>query len=562
MRLGKIAGLLAAANLAAFLPPLAAEEPAEAAVFAGCPFPIPPPCFVLDAGRLGQQVENITSQAQQLQQYYQQIDATRRQIEGIGESISDLSSFDLTGTPLVIPRSLGIEDVGLTIHDLETDASATFFGAADTMGTNNKVSSQRHAALRDAATEGYAYGIQRARYAADAGEILGRLTQAVANSPDLRTDLAVNSTIKAEIGRANALQQQLLAAWLQSQSAASVNTMPIEQPARAYDNSAPLQTHTPEEPSEDWQKVNELRALVARARAAINSLGIVELAKANHQNIDALVTEYGTVTERKSAILEEFRDKARQWADKSDRGSATLIMNIAMNSLSEYDARMTTERTSSSMAAALERRGLDPAMATEGSLDPAQFIGTWMDPLKYDHTAALANELIGNNGALDRYIKGDSDNQELVTLLYMYNDVRLEEAWKARDTEEANDLRPELNEIIAAEDSQRGYSVTADTVTAELQEIVGRANALGAELAQSSDPAVVNAAARALDDLNALLSGNLGLTHIAMPALEIDDISNYWDGYGWITGQPGPSTSPGNGGGGRRGEHETFEVLD
>ena len=378
---------------------------------------------------------------------------------------------------------------------------------------------QRRKAAVESYIESAAFKMTAGAEAKKIDEAVSGLNKAILASTNLRTDCAVNSRIKEQLLSARATQSNLMTAFLKMQSANGAKAMRPDLP-QGYKASASSSAAPAGASSSDWNKIKELTALLASAQSSLGSLAVVQMTGTLQDTLRGVISDYENTVQRKASLMSQFQSQAASWARESERGSAQNTINVVLSQLAAVDAQMANLRQQpiESLGGAFSSRNIDAQKLLASDVDPRQFLGTWTDPLKYQNTLNLSNSLL--RGQLDGSIEGDEDNDEFRQMVASYNDVRLEEAWKKVYAEEAERTLAELAKTVAEENELQGSTVTAANVTTRLQEIVSRANQIGAEIGQGQDAAAKQAAASILQQLQQIVGTGTNLPPVRMATIE------------------------------------------
>lgn len=503
---------------------LACSSAAQAQLFSPCMVlgsPMPPPCIVLDSKSLADWAQRHVAEVQKVAQAKQFIDESVSQTKGIGETVQSLANFkiDLQIPKFNLPQN-PFTGSGSGILDVKGKIGGQFFTGSDSSTTAGaRVNAQREKIASEAYVDAWSSGAAAGAESDHIATNIAALQKEVAESTNLRGDWAANSHIKQEIIAARAQNMYLLTAFLKMQAAGGVRNTELAAPIGTP--PAALIAAARDLPSSDgmWDKVREIDGLYSRAQSLLASLGIVQMGQSIQATIQSVITDYENTVARKQSAYQQLTNDAIKWTNESGHGSYTNTLNVIGTALSNMDGQMASLRGQSTdqLASAFSSRNIDATGMLQNEVDPRQFIGTWTDPLKYQNTINLANDLLSHS--LDSTVDGDNGTaDEFRADVYNWNDVRLEEAWKKPYADEAKQQLVDVQAQIDVENQKQGLALSAESIAAELQQIVTKANSIGQTISASNDEAAKAAAAKTLTDLQTLLNGGTALPPVESTA--------------------------------------------
>lgn len=494
---------------------------AQAQLIGPCPSIImPPPCIVFDYKKLADVATQNANEIKKIQETVNTVQQARATAQGLASDVKALTSFDINGTTRITSANLSpiLGGYSESINGIADRVGDKLFSGEDGSDANQEAIQARAAVAADANADAYAYAQTANNDAMVADKRYCKLAKKVQKSPDLRTDWAINSEVKLELINARARHSYLLTEFVKLQSANNVapgkygSQIRTALPRIGLAASAIAIKAIASSPKTDQSdKVRELQDLYSRAQSIMGSLGVVQMTGSLQSTLQGVIDDYNNTVARKAQIMTRFQTEAQSWRNNSKRGSAANTINVVLTNLASIDSQMTALRSQpiESLAGAFKARNIDVNAMLQADVDPRQFIGTWADPVKYETTRNMANTL--QSGVLNSSLEGDEDNREFVQVVADYNDVRLEEAWKKVYADEARVKLGEIAQTIGEENTKQGTTVNEAAVTAELQTIVARANALGQEISAGRDEGSKARAAQILTSLQTLVSGGTTL---------------------------------------------------
>lgn len=488
--------------------------------------PMPPPCIVLDYKKLADIAQQVAHEKAKIENTISQVKEMKSTVTTIGSDLKGLAKIDIKAPAITggidvkgfLPKGL-LDIAGMSIKSVATSFTEDMFaGKGATSDQGQVVTASRQKAAVGANVESYATSMLSSKFIEDSRGSLEALTKASEASTNLRGDFAVNSKVKQEVLRAQTLQNTLWATYLQQKSATSLRLVPLDM-VKGYATSAMTGAAALPGGDDMWAKVARINALKLEASQLLGSLSVVQMSSEVNDGLNDIITDYKNTIARKATILAQFRAKAQTWVKHSGKGNVNTIMNIVDTTIRNYDAQMSKLRAQpiASLTGALTQRfGADGlASLTASDVDPRQFIGTWADPVKYDNMLSMANTLI--KGSLDKYVKGDDDNDEFRQFFYDYNDVREEEAWKKVYADDATAELKESKATMAEEQNANKVNLNEANVTTRLQQIVSEANGLAQQISASTNVSAKSGAKTAMEELQETLSVGTSLPVVEIP---------------------------------------------
>jgi hypothetical protein len=520
---------------------------ANAQLFSPCLLlgsPMPPPCIVFDYKRLADLATRNAQEINKVKGTVQTITNAKNATQGIVSDVRDLASFrpDLRLPSINTDMGPLLSKAKGSIGSMaQTTSNSIFAGVDATVKDNQQAASIRQGLATDASVDAYAYGLggvtrtdtDNTRYAA--------LSRSACKSADLRTDWAVNSSIKLELVNARARQSELLTAYLRMQSANNVKSMSTSLAKGRMAGTVKDVAQPETQPIDQSVKVDLLRDLVAKASSIMASVQVVQMATSVTQQLKDVITSYGTAQVAKQNKINTLYSYATSWAKNSKKCSAQQIVDTVTQRLGTMNTQLTSLSTVpiDQLAGAFKDRNIDVTKMLENDVDPRQFIGTWEDPLRYQNTYKLANDLKNDDirGSLGSCIKGDDDNQEFMDLVagksyenkyypkndarrYVYepglNDLILDEAWQKAQAADAQVRLNEIGQTVETENGNQGKQVTESGSEADLKAIVAQANELGSAITQGQDAGSIERAKDLLNQLQGIVGGGVKLPDVSV----------------------------------------------
>ena len=490
---------------------LLAPEPASAFI-SPCNVlgsPMPPPCITFDYKRLA---DIATKHAQEAQKVVSKIQEVKSWADGqkiIGKMQEAVGIKDLVDTQVLNGLAQSFPDVQAATSFLSAKASTSklFADVGASVDSMSTIQVQRDQYARAANVDSMALSYRK-------GEVLdavladaNRIKKAACSSTDLRSDWAVNSEARRAVAQAQVTQNYLWQAFLQQNATRQMQLLPVALGKLGLMPSKGSNGEAAKPDNGEWDKLQRLIALNTEAQNLINRLGATKSADQVTTIVEMVKADYQDALARQANLVTAFPKKAREWACHADNCSAsTKIVSKSLASLSTWDSQMQSLRTQeiAQLAGEFKERNINVDEMVKADIDPRQFIGTWGDPAKYDDITKIGKKLADND--LDEYISGDSDNAEYLQMLYDYNDVRLEVAWKKEAYEEALKTEQEVKETKVAIQKEVETELTEDAVMTRLKAIAGEGNSIGQQLASSQSPMIVDTARDRLQALNNTLS--------------------------------------------------------
>ena len=489
---------------------------------------MPPPCIIVDGKKLLDIAKQHAQEIQKIQETVNTIKQAKAATDTIIAEVRDPLKMTLrivnadTNTGPIFPKISG--DIAALA---QKTSDQLFSGSSGTADETQATDTKRRVLAKDANAEAYAYGVQKTTEGEKTNTRLAELSQKACKSKDLRGDWAANSEIKLEIMTLREQQAYLLTSFLRLQSANNAVSMPKAMPTAFQSGKISSIASAAVPAISKSLKVGELIDIVSTARSIMGSLGVVQMTGSVQQTLNGVVADYQNTVDRKANLTAQLYSAAQRWSNASGRGSAQNTVSVILNALNQMDIQQAAVRAQpiETLAGAFATRNIDAATLMQSDVDPRQFIGTWTDPLKYKNTLDLSNSLLQRNGLLDSSITGRGDD-ELRQLVYDYNDVRLEEAWKKvlvdgdpNDPVNNPGARAQLAQAagtISEENALQGSTVDEASATKQLQDLVQKANALGGDISSGEDDGAKTQAADLLKQLQDLVGGGTSL-----PAVDV-----------------------------------------
>jgi len=481
---------------------------------------LPPPCIIFDYKKLADFATTNAKELQKISETTNTINQAKATTQSIVSDARDIASYRPS---LSFPNVN--TDMGPLLNGMKGDIAGFATKTGDSMfagtdGTTEAVQTAQGARTilaKDGNVEAYAYGIQGVSETDAANTRYAALMKAACKSKDVRTDWAANSSIKIEVMNARARQAYLLSAFVRVQASNNVVDMPSNL-AKGINPGSVLKKAVQEVVGIDQSdKVNLLRDLILKASGIMASVQVTQMSQSAKETLKGVIADYDGAVARKAQIDSDFRVQAASWVRKSKHNSVDGIINTVKVNLDNMNNQMSSLRNlpMDQLAGAFRDRNIDVNAMTQNDVDPRQFLGNWADPLKYQNTLKMSKSLL--SGGLDKAIEGESDNNEFLQMVYNYQDAMLEVAWKKSFAEDAVKELAIADAAIQEENDRQGKTVTAAGSTADLEEVIKQANALGQDIGASADMGSKQRAADLLAQLQGIVADGTSL-----PVVEID----------------------------------------
>lgn len=480
------------------------NTPAQAQLIGGCPSIIlPPPCIIVDYKKLTELAREHAQQVERLQGLYTQAKETRENTLTIGQTISGVQKLDDINLSFSSSSLTNVKspqnDLNKLINEFGENLYAGTNPSADavTQANTNRIKEGFLSASDSYATALYAQSLTD--QSVKRVICLGRASE---KTTDLRGDWAINSQIKLEMARQNHSKNQLLSIILQNSSTHEISNITQSISGKSV-YSSPLPDIIPGERDPAWSLQDELDLIEDAVRTTKAALSIASGTRTIQEDVISVTQQHNNALSKRDAALEALKIKAAEINGRS----ANLIVNSTVAQINSLDAAMEglRNRPIDTLAQAFEDRNINPDDFVKNDVDPRQFIGTWVDPLKNQNILNVANALL--SGPLDSLIDGDNNNDEFRQLVINYNDARLEEAWLRLHASEVNTIALQNAELLSQEQAIEGYQISEEAATKRLEELVLQANTLADQISKSNNPQVVALAKRNLDNINSILNG-------------------------------------------------------
>ena len=466
-----------------------------------CPSPVmPPPCIVFDYKRLADMATKHAQEVRKIQEQVKQITQINLNIQTIGQDL--LRELQVPQIPTLPGADVDQPDGGITAN-ARRFSGLVFAGPEASADRTNEVREEREEQLRIASADAFAYSQQGGRILACAERQINNLRHAATISPDLRGDWNVNSQVRQEMIRQVAQKNHLWSVYLQLASAELANRADIRSEAE-YNPSAPsalgeaaIVDPTRARTTELNSIKRDLMRLLGNYAAVEGSRKAIEMLRGvigDHKNAETRAeTNRNTLTSRIAAIV-------------GNRANAGAITNQIVGQLTNMDAQFAQmrEQPVESLAQAFAQRRLDVAQLTQANVDARQFLGTWADPAKVTNTTAMVNGLF--EGSLGNVIRDGDDRRRVLQAVIDYNDARLEEAWKRPTAEEAQQNIDSTQSYINGLLEETRAAQGSNEVTAQIQQLVARANELGQQINTSSDTGAKTIARQTIEEIQKLVN--------------------------------------------------------
>lgn len=516
----------------------------------------PPPCISFDYKRLSDIATKVGQERAKIQKKVEEIQgwASGQAIMGRLNAPSGVETMTGPSVLTGLPQTFSNVNAGTTFMAAKAGSSSMFADGGSSMDKMGSVQALRDLNTRAATADGMALSFRKGQILEGTLADAARLAKAASESPDLRSDWAINSQTKHALAQARVTQNYLWQAYLQVQSTGQIKDLPVGMGTKMLMPSGSTGKDLPIVDNGDALRLQRLVALNAEAEDVLGRLGASRSADQLSTIVNVAKADCADTQARKENMERQFPISATNWACKSSKCSnGTTIVNTTNATLSNWKNSMKALQGQSieSLRYEFEKRGLDVAQLTASDTDPRQFIGTWGDPNKYDMVSSIAKNLYNgkrdayNLGAsLDKHISGDRDEAAFKQMVYDYEDVRQEYDWKFSErVKDENGMEIEGSGGACVEaafseaavdtlkkDVQKDTSTTLnpDAVKVRLQEIADEGTKLGQELAQSSDTNTVSAAKQHLDTLQVTLNGGVQLPdHNAYDPAQCQAASEY-----------------------------------
>jgi hypothetical protein len=540
-----------------FLPvPASAFPGVTPCTMLGAPY-MPPPCRVVDMKKLTDIATKYAQDIEKKRETIKNIEQAKAATDGIMADVKSLKNIKLDIALPDIDTNMGPLFSGQAPSSIsalaEKTSNAIFSGVDGTTAKVQAAQEERSKIVRDGIAEAFAYGAVKNDIANDFSQRQSELAAKACRAKDLRGDWAVNSEIKLEVMNARTKQAELMAAVLKLNSSINTGRMKAEG-GEGYSSSETINVSLPKiDPIDQSFRVKDLMDILAQAQKIFAGIQIVQMTKSAKDSLQEVITDAENTSARKQAKINEINSYASSWVRNSKRCSPQMILDTTISRLGSMNGQMAelakTPEGQLSPKVFSDRKitAQDLEKMKEYDIDPRAFIGSWLDPLNYDNTHKLVDELLSdkNKGALSSCIEGDDDNREFKNLVggtsyedkskpsndpnrYVYvpglNDLILEEAWKNEEAAKARAQIAEAEQTINQENADQGKAITTETAVADLQALIARANILGQEISNGKDEGSKQVAGELLTRLQNLVGGGVGLPSVdaSLPSVGID----------------------------------------
>lgn len=491
----------------------------------------PPPCISFDYKRLSDIATKVGQERAKIQKKVEEIQGWASGQAIMGRLSAPSGVETMTGPSVLtgLPQTFSNVNAGTTFMAAKAGSSSMFADGGSSMDKMGSVQALRDLNTRAATADGMALSFRKGQILEGTLADAARLAKAASESPDLRSDWAINSQTKHALAQARVTQNYLWQAYLQLYSTNQIARMPVNQGKAALPASQSTAAAQAAPDNGDMARLQRIASLALEARSLLDLLGRSQSATQLSTIVSLAQTDCQDTKARQANLEAQLPVKAQQWACKADKcRNSTLIVNGMKSALTNWESEMNGLRgqDAASLQAEFNKRQLDVGQLTQSEVDPRQFIGTWGDPLKYEMLNTIAKNLTGgkrdqyNRGTnLDKYIDGD-DNQAFQQMLYDWEDVRQEVAWKfspringeegsGGTCTEAEFSAGAVDTLKKEAQDETQTTLTQADVAAKLKEIANEGDQLGAELTQSTDPNTIEAARGQLAKLQEVL--NMGV---------------------------------------------------
>lgn len=516
--------------------------------------PMPPPCRVFDMKKVTDIATKNAQDIQKIQETVSTIKQAKAATDGIMADAKNLTNIKLDIALPDIDTNMGPLFSGQgtpTISGLAEKTSNAIFSGVD--GTTAKVQAaqeRRSEIVRDGITEAFAYGAVKNDIANDFSQRQSELAAKACRAKDLRGDWAVNSEIKLEVMNARTKQAELMAAVLKLNSSVNTGKMKAEG-GEGYSSSETINVSLPKiDPIDQSFRVKDLMDILSQAQKIFAGIQVVQMTKSAKDSLQEVIADAENTSARKQAKINEINSYASSWVRNSKRCSPQMILDTTISRLGSMNGQMADiakQPLDQINPSVFTSRGIDVAAMEANDIDPRAFVGSWTDPLHYQNTQNLIDELLNDKrgGVVSSCIEGDDDNREFRNLVggtsyedkskpsndpnrYVYvpglNDLILEEAWKNEEAAKARAQIAEAEQTIDQENADQGKVITTETAVADLQALIARANLLGQEISNGKDEGSKQVAGELLTRLQNLVGGGVGLPSVdaSLPSVGID----------------------------------------
>ena len=493
---------------------------------------MPPPCITFDYKRLADLATKQAQEAQKVQAKIQEIKSWTNTQNIMGKINQVLNQPNLVGPQVFqgIPQSVGGVTSTTTFAQAKAGSIKFFSEGGASNDSVTAVQRERETAARVSAVDGLSLAWQKGKALDATTADAKRIKAAACKSTDLRTDWAVNSEAKKALTEARATQNYLWQAYLQVYSTSQVLQMPVNQGTAAMPPSAATDAAPAPADNGDMARLQRIAALALEARTLIDLLGRSRSADQLSTIVSVAKNDCLDTKNRQANLEAQLPIQAQQWACNADKcRNGTITVNTMKNTLANWENQMNALRgqDAANLQNEFSKRQLDVAQLNAAQVDPRQFIGTWGDPLKYEMLNAIAKNLTSgrrdqyNGGAsVDKYVDGDRDNAAFQQMLYDWEDVRQEVAWKfspringeegsGGTCTEAEYSAQAVDQLKSDAQSETSTTLTQAEVAAKLKDIAAEGDQLGAALTKSTDQNTIDAARGQLAKLQEVL--NMGV---------------------------------------------------
>jgi hypothetical protein len=514
-----------------------APQEASAQIVSPCMIlgsPMPPPCITMDYKRLADIASKRAQDVQKVKAKVEEVKGWANTQTIMGKINEALNTPSLVGKQMFQGLPQSVDGASATTTFAQAKAGTVkFFSEGDASSdTVTDIVNKRNKATRETSVDGLALAYQKGAVLQSTVDDAKRIKAAACKSVDLRTDWAVNSEAKRALAQARATQNYLWQQYLQIYSTTQVARMPVNQGTASLPASTATGGAAAPADNGDMARLQRIAALALEAESIINLLGTSRSADQLQTIVNVTKNDCLDTKARKANLDAQLPIKAQEFACHADKcRNGTIIESQMKAALSRWESEMSALRSQpiSSLQAEFDKRQLNVAELMASDTDPRQFIGTWGDPAKYDMLTSIANNLskgkrdqYNQGSSLDKYIDGGTDERAFAQMLYDWEDVRQEEAWKfsprvngeegsGGTCTEAEFTQDQIAGLQADAQKDSKTTLTQADVTARLQEIAQEGDELGAALTQSTDQNTIDAARGHLAELQEILNRGVKL---------------------------------------------------
>ena len=424
---------------------LALAAPAGALVLPGIPpcptMFMPPPCLVMDFGKIGRMVTQVKQEADKVRQ----ITASVQKFQSAGQSLGN----SLTGA---VAAAKSLPQVSLTgflqpIKGLESQVNSMVTNLPSAIelastqlvvDATGKRPAGQSALVRATNSAAWAAAVATKSTEPDtARRMVSDLTGDAGAAKSLRDDFAVNSRVRLELLRQRLVGDTLLATLAQARAAHAAMKVRNPKPMQKWTQSTAVVSSVIGVASEVFPKVAELERLAGAATRIAASAALVDQIRDAQAGLVAVGQFSLEANQSKLQAAQNLLNVATAIGSRNvSRGTAiaSAITSRLSAVSSLYQTAMSGGEASALSMAKL--RGLS-ALDLRLGVNPTTIIGTWGDPMKDEDARAVVQRL-ASSGALGKLSAKQLESLKVAAVIMLsaslYDEYAADAAMDARQT--------------------------------------------------------------------------------------------------------------------------------